>query len=886
MRAFTTLLLRLRTLLCGDQVDRELDDELQHHIERQIEANLAAGMSSDEARYAALREFGGFEQRKEECRDARGLTLLDSVLKDFRYALRSLRRTPGFTIVAVLSLALGIGANTTIFTFLNAVLLRPLPYPQPDRIVVLREQALRQDATVLVHPLNFLEWRRRARSFEAIALMQSIPRNATGVDGGAEQVMEAQITSDLFRVFGIPPVLGRAFTEDETRRASFTAEGNPVAHSVVIVSHGYWQRRFGSDPGIVGKRLALTSGALTVVGVAAPGFRIGQVEPDLYTPLPIDPNKPDSIGSRSFQCYASLRAGVGLEAARAELTALASQLAREHPIDKGFGAAVFGLHDYLVKDGRRVLWLLMGAVAAVLLIACVNLAALLLARGIGRRSELALRASLGASRGRIARQLVIESLVLAGCGGAAGLLLGHWTTRALVTLTERTLTFGRTADVHFDATCLLFTCALVTATAVASGLFPAWQASRVDPVGALAERGRTATATRGQQRVRSLLVVAEVATAVVLLVGSGLLLRTFSRLTRVDLGFQPGGTITGSLFLGTDDGARRAGLVDQILDRVMSLPGVRAAGTIQFLPVTGVQSGTGFWREGAPPSDPSRSLPTAGSLVSRGYFEAMRIPVLQGRSFDRRDRLGSARVVIVNESFVRRYFPDGRAIGRHITVAWSNQAPTEIVGVVGNVRHNGLTAEPEPTVFLPHSQAPGYITHLIVRSSGDPTLLATPIRRAVQQVDPAMAVSAVKTMEQYVDDSLAGPRLYAALVSAFAGLALSVAAIGIYGLIAYVVSQRTPEIGIRMVLGADRRAMFQRVFAQGALLALAGLAVGVVVALAVGRVISTLLFGITATDPVTYVVAAATFAAVALTATAIPACRAARVDPITALRFE
>ena len=887
MRALRSLRLRLRTIFRGSRVEQELDEELQYHIERQAQLNMTAGMSPDDARYAALREFGGIEQRKEECRDALGVALLDSVRQDIRYGLRSLRRTPGFTAVAVLSLALGIGTNTTVFTVFNAVLLRPLPYPQPERIVVLREQPLHQSGTVLVHPLNFLEWRTRTRSFEAIALMQSIPRNLTNADGIAEQVIEAQTTSDLFRVFGLSPVLGRAFTEEETRPAGVTAgEGLPVAHPVAILGHGYWQRRFGSDPGIIGKGLVLASGASTVIGVAPPDFRIGTLEPDLYSPLPIDPNQPDSIGSRSFQCYARLKPGIAVAAARADLATVSTQLAREHSLDTEFRAAVFGLHDYLVQDGRRVLWLLMGAVAAVLLIACVNLAALLLARGIGRRGELALRASLGASRARIARQLVIESLVLAALGGAAGLLLGHWATRALRPLLERTLTFGRAADIQLDSTCLLFTCALAAMAAVISGLIPAWQASSANPVRALSERGRTATATRRQLRVRNLLVIAEVATAVVLLVGSGLLLRTLSSLGRVALGFQPVGTITARLFLGTGDGARRTQLVEQLLDRVASVPGVQAVGTIQFLPVGGMQSGTSFWPDGTSAADPARSLPTAGSLVSRGYFEAMGIPIRQGRSFDRRDGPLGARVVIVNESFVRRYLPDRRALGRRITVAWSNQAPTEIIGVVGDVRHNGLTTQPEPMVFLLHAQAPGYITHMVVRTSGDPTLLTRPMRRAVQEVDRTIALSGIKTMEQYLDDSLAAPRLHAALVSAFASLALVMATIGLYGLIAYVVSQRTAEIGIRIALGAEGRDVFRGVFTEGARLTLAGLTIGVIFALSMGRVVSTLLFGVTAGDPATYLAAAALFAGVALVATAIPAYRATRVDAVTALRLE
>ena len=667
--------------------------------------------------------------------------------RTYGYALRALGRSPGFTAVAILSLALGIGANTTIFTLVNAVLLRPLPYPDSVRLVVLREQALGSSVTVAVHPLNFLEWRARAHAFDALALVQAIPANVLGADG-AEQVAQVQATSELFHVFGVSPTLGRTFTPDETRPGG---DGG-----VVVLGHGFWQRRFGGDAHALGKRLEVSGAGLTIVGVAPPGLRIGLSEPDIYTPLPIDPAKPDATGSRSFQCYGRLKLGISLDTARSEMAVIASALARRYPLDEGYGVFVSTLHDYLVADGRYALQLLMGVVAAVLLIACVNLAGLLMARGLGRRTELAVRVSLGASRGRLVRQLTIESLTLASLGGVAALVVASWATRALVALAAGVLTVGSTEPIRLEATSVAFTMGLAALTALVFGLVPAWQASRVEPHASLASRSRGTTADRRHHRMRRGLVVVQVALSVVLLVGAGLLLRSFTALAHVDPGFDPSGTVTMRIFLGDRPGAERVALLERILERITTLPGVRAASTIQFLPLAGMQCGTGFWLEGQTPGDPSGALPTDCSLVSPRFFDAMRIPILQGRAFDRRDRADSPRVVVVNRSFARRYFPGRQATGRRVLVAGPNQAWAEIIGVSDDIRHNGLTAQPAPTVFLLHAQAPGYITNLIVRTAGDPSVAAPAIERAIHDVDRTQAVSAVKTMEQ-VRGRLAGP---------------------------------------------------------------------------------------------------------------------------------
>jgi predicted permease len=878
MRWTSKLRLRVLSLFRSGQVERELDEELRYHLERLVDDHVARGLSPSEARYKALREMGGIDQRKEECRDARGLALVDSLRQDVTYALRALRKSPGFSSVAILSLAIGIGANTTIFTFVNAVLLRPLPYPVSDRLVVLHEHNLNSAKPLNVHPVNFVEWRARARSFEALVLVQTPPLNVMG-SNGAEQIVRMLTTSELFQVFKVNPVLGRGFTEEETR---------PGSNQLVILGYGFWQRWFGGDPGVLGGQLAVPDGSLTIVGVAPPGFRIGLTEPDAFTPLAIDPANPGSTGSRAFQCYGRLTSGVSLDAASAEMTAIASELRQQdRRLNEGMGVFVSGLHEFLVREGRPGLRLLMAVAAIVLAIACVNLAGLLMARGFGRRSEFAVRTALGAGRGRLVRQLVIESLVMSFCGGAAGIAIAFWATQGLVALNAGALTAEISEPIGLDGRCLFFTLVVSTATALVFGLVPARQASRVDPQSALRAQTRGATTGRRHHRFRKILVVTEVALAVVLLVGAGLLLRTLSSLVRVNLGFQPAETLTMGLFLGLRPPETRSAVIDQILDRVEGVPGVRAAGTIQFLPLSGMTCGTSFWlEEQAASRDPSRTLPTECALVSRGYFAAMGIPVLAGRPFDRQDRMPAPRVVIVSESFARRYFPDGRVLGRRILVQSSNQALAEIIGVVGDVRHNGLTSDPAATVFLLHAQTPGYITTLVVRTSGNPVAHASAIRRAIHEVDPTQAVSGVGTIEQDVAKVLARPRLQAAMVTCFAVIAVGLAVIGVYGLIAYVVKLRTHEIGIRLALGATREKVFFELFGQGAQLVFAGLVVGVAAAIALREIASTFVFGVTTADPLTYLVAALTFSGVALAAVIIPARRASQVQPINALRFE
>ncbi|MEX2302034.1 MAG: ABC transporter permease [Bryobacterales bacterium] len=869
------------------RADSELDCEIRAHLELEAEDQHGSGTPSGQAGYAAHRNFGNRLSIKEDVRAAWGWGLYESLAQDFRYALRAIRKSPGFSTVATVSLALGIGANTAIFTFVNAALLKPLPYPNADRIVALAERSPQGGNTSLVHPQSFVEWLKRARSFEALAIAQAVPINTQGGEG-AEEVRGLWSTASLFRVLGVEPMLGRVFTDEEGfDRAAIRGQG--PASSVAILSQGYWERRFGSDPAIVGKSISLSHGSATVIGVMPPGFRVATANVDIYISLPLDPSKPEAAGSRSFQCYGLLRPGVSIDEARAEMDIVATQAGRDVPFLEGWGVSVASLRDHLVKDSFPVLMMLAGVVALVLLIACANLAALLLTRGVGRQSELALRASLGAGRARLVQQLLIESVTIAVMGGLLGLLFGSWASRALVLLATDAVAFGQMEDVQLDGRVLAFTLLRALLTAIVFGLAPAWQASRFNLQNALKQHGRGGGEHRGQQRFRNALVIGEVALAAVLLVGAGLLLRTLSHLLDVRLGFDPAQVLALRTFVNGDP-ARRSSLVESILERVEALPEVRAAGTIQFLPLGGWTNNGPFEFVGKPsPADP-QSMETDVSTVSRGYFSALGIPVLRGRPFERRDSFDGARVALVNQSFADKYCPqycpDGDPIGQLIFGDWADPKPTEIVGMVGDIRHNGLTAEPRPTVFLAQAQVPGYITSLVVRTAAEPEQMAAAIRREVQQVDPNQPLTAIQPMEQYISRALARPRLYSALLGAFASLALVLAAIGLYGLLAYAVRRRTHEIGIRLALGAQPGAVLRSTMAVGIRLAAVGLALGVLCAIALSRFVASLLYGVGTDDLLTFGIVTALLAAVALLAAYVPARRAARVDPMVALRYE
>ena len=864
--------------------DEEAARELQDHLDLEAEDLRQAGFSVKESEYGARRALGNATLIREEIHAVWTSTVLEQLVQDVHYAIRTLVKTPGFSVVALLSLALGIGANTAIFTFVNAAFLKPLPYPNADRIVVLRQRPLRPlqgVATVtLVHPRSFVPWQDRARSFEALALAQPVPMTTEGADG-AEQVPGLWVSPEFFRAFGVRPFLGQEFSS-QSGLGRLEARDGWV--SEVILSHGYWQRRFGGDLAIVGKTIPAGRASAVVVGVMPAGFRVGSFSVDVYTPMRIERSRPESVGSRSFLCIGRLRSGVTLKSAQAEMELIAAQVAKEDAIEKEFGVIVTSLRDYLVGENRSILFILSGVVGLILLIVCGNLASLLLTRGIGRQSELAVRTALGAGRWRIVQQLGVESLILSGLGGVLGLCLGWAGSRALAALSESAVNFGQLSDVGLDGRVVAFTLALVGITTVLFGLLPAWQVSQVDLQASINAQGRGAI---GGSRVaaRSLLVIAEVALAVVLLVGASLLLRSFSNLSDVKLGFRPENVLT-MRTLATGSADSRANLVGAILERVESLPGVRAVGTIQFLPLAGMTNQGPFHFIGRPlPVDPT-SMESDVSTVSRGYFAALGMEVLRGRDFGPEDQMAGPRVALVNEAFVYKYSREEDPIGRVIIGDWSNPKPTAIVGVVNDVRQNGLAAEPRPTVFLAQSQVPGYLTNLVVRTAMDPLVMAAAIRREVRQVDPRQPFTDIQPMSHYVSTQLARPGLYATFVGAFAVLALFLATIGLYGLLAYEVTQRTHEIGLRMALGARPRDIVASAMWQGGRLVVVGLALGALTALALKSVVSKLLFGVHATDPLTYLAVAVVFGAVAMVATFVPARRAAVIDPLSALRYE
>lgn len=864
--------------------DAETAREIQNHLDLETEDLRAAGLGCEDAGSVARRSFGNATLIREEIHAVWISTVLERLMQDVRFAGRSLAKNPGFSLVALLTLAFGIGANTAIFTFVSAAFLKPLPYPNADRIVVLRQYPLRPlqgvPASTPVHPRSFVHWQERAQSFEALALAQAIPMTTDGPDG-AEQVPGLWVSADLFRAFGVRPLLGQDFPSHLGMGRNEVRSGKVGA---IILSHGYWQRRFGGDPAIVGKTIAAGRNSAVVVGVMPAGFRAGTLNVDVYTPMRIDRSRPEAVGSRSFLCIGRLRTRVTIESARAEMEAIAAQVSKEELAEKDFGVHVLSLRDYLVGDSRSILFVLSGVVGLVLLIACGNLAGLLLTKGIGRQSELGVRAALGASRWRIVQQLAVESFILSAAGGALGLCVGWTGSRALVALSESAVEFGQMADVGLDVRVLAFTVALVFFTTVLCGFIPAWYASKVDLQSSIKLQGR-GSAGRGHVRARSVLVVTEVALTVVLLLSGGLLLRSFAKLSQVRLGFQPENVLTmRTLILGEPE--FRSNLANTILERVEALPGVRSAGTIQFLPLSGMTNNGPFHFVGRPlPADPM-SMESDVSTVSRGYFAAIGMDLLRGREFDRQDRIDGPRVALVNQAFVNKYSRDEDPIGRVIVGDWANPRPTEIIGVVNDIRHNGLTAEPRPTVFLAQAQVPGYFTNLVVRTNIDPAAMAATIRREVRRVDPKQPFTDIQPMEHYVAKQLARPRLYSHFVGTFAILALFLAAVGLYGLLAYEVGQRRHEIGLRMALGARPTDVVSSTICQGLRLVMAGVVLGTVLALGLSSVLSKLLFDVRVSDPLTCVAVAVVLGLVTVAATLVPARRAALVDPLVALRYE
>ena len=806
---------------------------------------------------------------------------MDVMPQDLRYGIRKLAKNPGFTAVVVLALALGIGANTAIFSVVKAILLHPLAYKDPARITMVwmdnRKLGVDQDWHSY---LNFLEYKNGSQTFEDMAAFNDRSFNLTGA-GDPVRVLGAWATASLFPVLGVDPTLGRAFTQDEEE---------PGRDLVVVLSHGLWQRRFGADPQIIGQQISLNGTNRTVVGVMPESFRFPDKDAELWVPLAPDPQLRNNRNALWLKAVGRLKPGVSLEQARADMSTIAGRLEQQYDFMSGYGVNLVPIHDQVVGSVRPALLVLLGAVALVLLIACANVANLLLVRGAAREREIAVRAALGAARGRLVRQMLTESIVLATAGGVAGLLIAVLGLRVLLTLAP--VDIPRLDQIRVDWQVLVFALGVSLATGVVFGLVPALQASGPDLNESLKEGGRGSTAGIRGRRIRGALVVSEIALSLILLIGAGLMIKSFVRLQQFNLGFNPDRMLTLRLQLPRSkykEDSQIAGFYRELLDRVGNQPGVQSAGAISTIFLTKTPYSTNFTIQGRPPLRPGEQIEVPIDSISPNYFRVMGIPLLRGREFTDDDKAGAPGVVIVNQTFARRFFPDEDPIGRRFVYGvpdGPNPPWLTIVGVVADTRRTGFDAEVRPETYLPYSQSPDKWMYLIVRATSSPISLIGAVRGAVWAIDKDQAVFSVETMDQLLSEMMAQRRFNMFLLAIFAGSALILAAVGIYGVMSYSVTQRTHEIGVRIALGAGRASVLRQVAGQGMMLAAAGIALGLVGSLALTRLMAGLLFEVGATDPLTFGLIPLLLGGVALAASVIPARRAMKVDPILALRYE
>ncbi len=808
---------------------------------------------------------------------------MDTLLQDIRYALRMLAKKPGFTIAAVLAVAIGIGANTAIFSVVNAVLLRSLPFKDPDKLTVVlshKRDSLRGSGSAAF--LDVVNWEKQSQTFEEMAVFRSTGYTLTGV-GEPERITGGRVSADFFPLLGVEAIEGRTFRPEEDQRG---------AERVVVLGHGLWQRRFGGDSSIIGQSLTLNGEPFNVIGVLPPNFKfpLDVADAEMWSASAHDGELLDERGAHYLKVIGRLKPGVSVNEAQLEMNEIASRLEQQYPTENtGRIVNLSPMYEHLVGDIRRSLYVLFGAVGLVLLIACSNVANLMLARAAARTKEIAIRTALGASRRRVVRQLLTESLMLAIMGGGAGLLLALWGIELLINLGPRDI--PRLNDIAIDGTVLWFTIAASIITGIIFGLAPALKASKPDLNESLKEGGRGTSESFNRHSLRNLLVVAQMAFTLVLLVGAGLLVKSFLRLQQVKPGFVPDNALTMRISLPDryDQDDKAARFFKELTERIGNLPEVESVGAISVLPLIGTNNRTSFNIKSRPYPETQEPL-AEFRAVTPNYFRAMGIPILKGNAFTERDVKGKTGAIIINDTMARHYWPDEDPLGQVIVVgaAVSENEPEEwqIVGVVGDLKHFSLDSEAVPEMYLPHAQQPWTGMTVVARSSMDPLQLTAAMRSQVLSLDRDQPISDVRTMNEVVARSIAQQRFYMLLLALFAVMALVLAAVGIFGVMSYSVSERTREIGIRMALGAQTRDVLRYVVGQGMMLTLAGVVIGLVGSFLLTRFMTRMLYEVDAFDPVTFAVISLLLSLVALLACYVPARRATKVDPMVALRYE
>ncbi len=886
MATSKTLWQRLRSIFRGNRAESELDAEMQFDLERRTEAHIAAGMNRADARNAALREFGSVGLAKEECRDARGTLWLDQLWQDLRFGVRSLRKNPGFTAVCVLTLALGIGANSAIFSVVNAVLLRPLPFPDSKRLVLICETTnpTCNLNTVGSYP-DYADARAQSRSFSSMSAF-TVRTLTVSTGEEAKLVIGVRATPNLFQTLGAQPAIGRTFFENE---------GEPGAPHVVILSDSFWKTNLAGSTDALGKNIRVDTGAgpdnYTVVGIMPEGFRFSPGEPEqIYVPLIRDTNRNHGY----LSVVARLNAGVTLSQSNAEMNIIVRRLAAQYSKKPAkTGAAVSYLVDAVAGPIRAGLFIFLGVVALVLLIACSNVANLMLARGATRQKELAVRSALGASRVRLLRQVLTESILIALCGGAVGLVASNWCSKLLAASIAKKLPVPRIAGTHTDAWVMAFTFALSLLTGILFGIVPAFGAASTDVNDSLRENSRSASSGVRGHRTRAAFVIAETALALILLASAGVLLKSLFVMRTTAPGFSAENLLTLDFWIPkarfTAD-AQRINFFQNIMDRMNGAPGVRAAALVADLPLHGGSDGLGFHIIGKPDPEPGTQFQSAFNIVSANYFRTMGIPIRAGREFTSADSDATPNAIVVNSAAAKEFWSGENPLGKQIgiDIAGNKTVVLTIVGITGDVRESDLGEAPKSEIFLNYMQrAPDWpdLT-VVIRTTGKPSDSASTIKAIAASVDPGVPVARVQTMDEVLSASLAEPSVYTWTLGIFASLALILAAVGLYGVVSYTAAQRSHEIGIRIALGAGRSSVLGLVLRQGLGLAAIGAAIGLLCAIGVNQLLIHIVPSVQPGDPLTLAAVAALLLSVAVAASYVPAWKATRIDPITALRNE